>query len=186
MKMNNRIATLLVVLAALPFTAAGHAWAKDDAAGVQEAIVKSVVDRIKVKATLVSSEAVKKLVALPVYDVTINITMGVGSQTMKEKVIVDGKTVITLPSLTTDMKVDELTKIIDKKFKLTQATTKDFAAMLDVLYPTREDKGGKMIVVKGTQFTFITGKFFDSQTGFIVTTDASGAITDVSYSLNTK
>lgn len=183
MKMINRFAFVLMVLASASFAVAAPAAGKDDAAAAQEAIAKTVMDRIKVKAVPVQSEAVKKVVALPVYDVTITITMDGGSQTMKEKAIVDGKSVITLPELTTDMKVDGLTKIIDKKFKLTKTTTKDFAALLDVLYPTRESDEAKMIVVKGTQFTFIRGKFFKSKSGFIVTTSADGSITDVSYSL---
>jgi hypothetical protein len=55
---------------------------------------------------------------------------------------------------------------------------------LDIVYPLNgQDKRLETFRHKGNEWTFVRGKFFDSMMGFVLTTDATGAVTGVKYVL---
>jgi hypothetical protein len=56
---------------------------------------------------------------------------------------------------------------------------------LDVAYPIVMDRDKKTKTFRhaGHQWIFVRGEFFDSKSGYIFETDASGAITSVKYQL---
>lgn len=183
MKITKPIMTLLLVFV---MAMQGQIVSAQDQKSVEETVLKKVINRIKVKATPIKSEAVKNVLSSEIYKVTITIEVDGGYKTMEELAVADGTSVSSLPELNTNKKLDDLTKIINKDFKLTKETSAEFEAMLDAIYPVTRDKNQKAMVISGNTFTFIRGKFFDKKKGFIVSTDASGKVTDVSYSLEIK
>jgi hypothetical protein len=94
---------------------------------------------------------------------------------------------VALPSTASEM--PDLQHLVRPAFRL--ATDEDahvFQDALDVLYPIDAGFGGRDVAAKtirhaGTAWTFVRGKFFDHDKGFVVTTDEAGAVTAVKYSL---
>lgn len=156
-------------------------------AGDATAIEKAVKDRITVTATLKKTKHLNTVFTGQLYDVKIKIGQGNGSSTMREQIMaVDGK-VTDVPSASTNQKMANLLKLVKKEFKLkTQEDANVFEAALDDLYPMRFDKDKKAIKKQDGNYVFIRGDFFKNLKGFIVTTDAQGTITDISYSLRIK
>lgn len=90
---------------------------------------------------------------------------------------------VTLPSTTAPM--PNLRKILKPGFALTtEEAAHQLQDALDVLYPVdRDDAAAKTIAHTGNRCTFVRGKFFEHLQGFVFTTDPSGAVTGVQYSL---
>ncbi|VTU00631.1 Uncharacterized protein OS=Endozoicomonas elysicola GN=GV64_00235 PE=4 SV=1 [Gemmataceae bacterium] len=141
---------------------------------------------VKVKPKLVKDPAVAKVFSAKVYQVGL----GFGSVTYPLQVSRNGDAIVALKDLSTNQDMPELKAIINPEFKLaTETDAIVFEAATEALYPLSDgfDDGGaavKQVRHKGTEWTFVRGKFFEKYKGFVVTTDEKGAITKVRYSLD--
>ncbi|WP_439622310.1 hypothetical protein [Gemmata sp.] len=141
---------------------------------------------IKVKPTLVKDPAVAKVFVVKVYRVELT----VNNNRFPLQVSRNGDAIVALKDLSTNQDMPELKAIINPDFKLLNDTDAIvFEAATEALYPLSDgfDDGGaavKQVRHKGTEWTFVRGKFFDKFKGFVVTTDEKGAVTKVRYSLD--
>jgi len=83
---------------------------------------------------------------------------------------------------------DKLASAVKETFLLKDdASAKDFEAALDAMYPIRAgDVKLKAIERDDEKWIFVRGDFADDKKGFIVTTDKTGKITDVDYTLRIR
>lgn len=91
---------------------------------------------------------------------------------------VNAGVIVVNEKFSTDMDLPQLLSIVKKGFLLKdEAAAKLFEAALNTLYPVDEDElPGIKHMKKGNQWIFLRDKFFDDQTGVIVTVSANGTI----------
>jgi hypothetical protein len=141
---------------------------------------------VTVKPTLVKDPAVAKVFVVKVYRVELT----VNNNRFPLQVSRNGDAIAALKDLSTNQDMPELKAIINPEFKLaTETDAIVFEAATEALYPLSDgfDDGGaavKQVRHKGTEWTFVRGKFFDKYKGFVVTTDEKGVVTKVRYSLD--
>ncbi|HEX5314725.1 MAG TPA: hypothetical protein VFX38_07485 [Gammaproteobacteria bacterium] len=143
---------------------------------------------VKPDPTPLANPALAKMFTGRFYNVELNIA-GAG-----EKIVVarEGNDLIavTTPSTTADM--PGFPKLLKPDFRLkSDEDAHVLQDALDVLYPIDDSFGGedaqaKTIRHAGNVWTFVRGKFFEHFKGFVFTTDESGAVTKVQYSLDIK
>jgi len=177
---------LLLVLCLGLFTMAARA--EDATAEEKSFFEKNVGKLVKLEPSPMNGEALAKVFAAKFYSVKMSIDNAIITTTVARV----GNDLLQFhgPDTTADM--PELKGLVKPDFKLkTDADGIVFRAALDDLFPIgdRFDKeDAKLNATKhsGNTWTFIRGKFFDELKGFIVTTDANGTITKISYSLEIK
>lgn len=182
--MRKLIPVLALVLATFGTLRAG---AQTLPADEQAFIDKHMTDIVTTETTRLSDAAIIKVFAVPLYKVKMVIKDDSGGTETSEFIAarLDAKLInVTAPS--TDGDVPQMLKMLDPKFKL--AADADATALqqaLDVLYPPfgDEDKKAVKFTHTGNQWTFIRGKFFDAQKGYIITTNADGTISGVKFLL---
>ena len=145
---------------------------------------------VQVEPTKLHAAALDRVFHATFYKVTVTINEGGGgSQSMDLTVARAGDDLeaVSKPSTTEDL--PHLKEMLNPKFKLhTQQDAKAVQDALDVLYPISKGFGDKDLKAKaikhsGNEWTFVRGEFFQKHAGFVFTTDASGAIQSVKYSL---
>jgi hypothetical protein len=183
--MHRRIWTTgaIAVLALAPMTALA-------AADETKAVEQEVLKRIKITPTKVESLAVKKVFAATFYKVKIGIKDGDSTSTSELSLARNQGKFVSIESTTTTRKMPVLQSVVKKDFKLkSEADAKVFQEALDKLYPVRgfgDDGKAKAIKKTASGWTFVRGTFFKDLKGFVVTTDASGVIKTIDYSLGIK
>lgn len=151
------------------------------------AIENAIKDRITVEVKWKNTKRLSEVFAGKLYDVKIRLGQGKGSSYIHEQMLVVGDEVNDVPQPTTNQKMPELLKMLNKQFKLkSQQDAETFEAALDELYPIRFKKETKAIKKVDGKYVFVRGTFFKDLKGFVVTANADGAITDISYSLGIK
>ena len=170
----------------------GNAVSPDEKAVGEE--VKKMF-RITTKAKKLSAPAVAKILdkGAGLYNVEVRISSPDGSTGIhKIMVVKQGSAITQFSEPSTNQKCPELQKMISRTFKLkSEADAKTLEAAIDVLDPISDafggkDKKAKKIIKNKDGFTLIRGEFFRKLKGYIFKTDNSGAIVDVSYSLEIK
>lgn len=183
-----RHALLLAVLCLGFFTLAARA---EDATAEEKAFFeKNVTKLIQLDPTPMTGEALAKVFIAKFYSVKVSMGEDGAMTTLTVARKGNDMSQVSTPGSTADM--PELKALVKPDFKLkTDTDGIVFQAALDVLYPIddrfdKEDVKAKAVKHSGNQWTFIRGKFFDNLKGIIVTTDANGTITKISYSLEIK
>ena len=156
---------------------------------LHQAVMKKEKATIETDATRREDDALTSVFSPTFYDVTILQHSTTHTQEKNALLIsLDGQ-MIELKHPTTNEHLPNLQRILKQDFHL--KTAQDALILeeaLDILYPIStsfgsDDLDKKAIQQKGNQWFFIRGAFFDNLAGFVFTTDASGKVTDVSYSL---
>ena len=157
------------------------------AADELETVKKEVLKQITVQPAQVKSPALEKVFTANFYKVKIVIKGGMS--TTVSMAMNQGKAV-KIEQNTTNMPMPVLQSILKKDFKLkTEADAKVFEEALDKLYPVSNfGRDSKLKQIKKTEkgWTFIRGKFFKNLKGFKLTTDGTGSVTAIDYSLEIK
>ncbi|MBA4189677.1 MAG: hypothetical protein C0467_16960 [Planctomycetaceae bacterium] len=176
--------TNLFACLALCVCAAGIS-ADDTDAEAKAYFEKNLGKLVTVKPKLLKDAAIAKVLTAKIY----RVELGVGDTTLTPLIGRDGEKIVTLTQPSTNQDVPGLKAIVDPKFKLTTETDAIvFQSVLDALYPIsntfgEDDLKAKTIRHNGTEWTFVRGKFFKKDKGFMVTTDKDGVITKVRFSL---
>jgi len=151
---------------------------------------KQVGKLVKLEAQPLTGESLGKVFTAKFFNLEVRIGADGGGMDLIVARSGDNIVEVTKPGSTSDM--PDLKALVKADFKLkTEANAKTFEAALDQLYPIdarfdKEDLKAKAIKQKGTEWTFIRGKFFDDFKGIIVKTDADGNITSIQHSLDIK
>jgi len=159
----------------------------DQAADDQAFFDKQTSKFIKLQPTRLTADVLGKVFTAIMYSVNV-VTSDGGSNSAVVARTGDDITIVTIPGSTTDM--PDVLKLLKADFKLkSDADSQVFQDALDVLYPinttfNKDDLNAKAIRHGGNQWTFVRGKFFDHFRGFIVTTDSSGKVTGVKWTLD--
>jgi hypothetical protein len=180
--MSVRLAALvLIVVAVFAPRAHGQELTAEEKAFFRERLS----DVVEVVPERVTDEAVRKVFAPAIYHVQVLVKEPGGSTSTQALVArFDNElAIVTRPS--TDGDAPQVQKMFKRDFKLAN----DAAAALvqqafDAVFPiARADEKARAFRRKGNQWTFVRGEFFDSKQGFVLTTDAAGALTSVKYVL---
>jgi hypothetical protein len=145
-----------------------------------------ISELVKIEPTHLVDPAVQKVFAAPLYEVTITVHEGDGTNTSKLIVARLGSQLVSVTSPSTDAELPDFLKMLNPGFKL--ATADDARTMqqaLDAAYPIISSEGKKARTNRqaGNQWVFVRGVFFDSKMGYIFQTDASGRIVSAKYAL---
>lgn len=94
--------------------------------------------------------------------------------------------ILGLGSLHTDDPLDFMDGLVDPAFRLDEGTAAQFMSVLKELMgrDSFESVPVESVQNNGDRWYFLTGDFFDSYTGFVVSVDAGGAVTDLAYELS--
>lgn len=158
-----------------------------DAASDQAFFDKQTNKFIKLQPERMTAEALGKVFSAIIYHVKVIASDGSYANTVVARTG-DQITMVTIPGTTTDMQ--DLVKLFKPDFTLkSEADSHLMQDALDVMYPidttfNKDDINAKAIRHAGSQWTFIRGKFFDHFRGFIITTDNSGKVTAVKWTLD--
>ncbi len=155
-----------------------------------KAVEAEVMRRITTSTKKLDSEALSKAFVASFYEVDVKVSQGNSSQTVGLQLArVDGK-FLDVDSPTTNQSTPWLKKMLRPEFRLkSDEDAKVLEAALDAIYPIstfHNKKSPKEIRHDGNKWIFVRGTFFDDVSGYIVTTDADGAVTAVDYSLRIK
>jgi hypothetical protein len=143
-------------------------------------------DVVKIDATALSDPAVVATFGNPIYNVTIGISDGESMQANTLIVTRVGDHVVPLSRPGTDGDYPKILKMLNPSLRLTSdGDLKTVQNAFDLVYPIvgTQDQSAKDCIHAGNQWTLIRGVFFDKKMGFVLTTDGSGAVTDLKYVL---
>lgn len=142
---------------------------------------------VEIEPTRVSNPAVDRVFSAPIYDIKIIIHQGQGTQSSHVTVARVGSDLIEMSNPGTNAELPNVRKLISPKFKLkTDADGQALQIAIDAIDPIRfhGDEKDKAVRHQGNEWTLIRGSFFKKHSGYVFTTDASGQITGVRYSLD--
>ena len=183
-----RYALVTLVLAMGLITLAARA---QDATPQDQAFFdKQIGKLVKLEPHPLTGDALAKIFTAKFFKVNVSIGADRGGTTLV--VARSGDNLIEVSTPGTDADMPDLKALLKPDFKLkADADGKTFQAALDLLYPIderfdKEDLKAKAVRHADTEWTFIRGKFFDHFKGLVVKTDATGAITNIKYSLDIK
>lgn len=184
MRVRSALPVLVLVSLLGPFStpALGQATPADELAFVRQ----HLGDIVQVVPERISDPAVTAVFATPIYRVTVEIHEGDG--TVSNGVIVGrvGDKLLALSRPSSDQDCPDLVSMLNPQFRLTGATSAEtLQKALDAVYPliTDESKAARAYTRSGSQWTFVRGRFFDDQLGFIFTTDPAGKVASVKFAL---
>lgn len=158
-----------------------------DAASDQAFFDRQTDKFIKLQPERMTAEALTKVFSAIIYHVKVVASDGSSANTVVARTG-DQITMISIPGTTTDM--PDLAKLFKPDFTLkSEADSRLMQDALDVMYPidttfNKDDINAKAMRHTGNQWIFIRGKFFDHFRGFIITTDNSGKVTAVKWTLD--
>ncbi len=160
---------------------------------IHQAVLSKEEVEIETKATRRTDDVLTEVFSARFYDVTIiehakNQTLAPATRDTAILARLDDQ-MIDLKSPTTNEPLPNLQRILNNDFQIKSLQNAlILEKALDILYPIstsfgHDDLDKKAILQKGNQWFFIRGAFFDDLAGFVFSTDTSGNITSVSYSL---
>jgi hypothetical protein len=181
--MFKPVMTIVAVALGLSATSAlGQALTPEEQAFLRQHLAEIV----SIQPVRVSDPAVLSVFAAPIYQVTVEIREGGGTNSNNVLVARLGDTLVAVSRPGEDSDCPGIQKMFRPDFKLTgNDAGETLQRALDAVYPIigDEDKAARTFRHKGSEWTFVRGKFFDNVLGFVLTTDASGAITGVRFAL---
>jgi hypothetical protein len=150
---------------------------------------KNISKIVQIEPTRLHSPALDRAFKAAFYKVTVAIKEGDSQQTQDLVVARSGDDLVPVSKPSTTEDLPHFKQMLNPAFKL--RNQKDAATLqdaLDVLYPISKDFGDKDLKAKaikhtGKDWIFIRGEFFKKHAGFVFTTDATGAVQSVKYSL---
>ena len=141
---------------------------------------------VTTQATRLTDADVAAVFAIPIYSVLVEIKEGDGSSRQTILVARVGEQLVGLFQPGEESDCPDIQKLFSPAFKLRgQVAAARLQHALDVVYPISSggDEKTKAIRHVGNEWTFVRGTFFDKSMGFVLTTDASGKIVGVRWSL---
>jgi len=151
-------------------------------------IDKHISDVIGTETERLSDPSLTKVFATPFYKIKLGIKQADGQMDSSQSLIavkLDDK-LVDLSTPSSDADVPMMVKMFDPKFKLlADADAQTVQKCFDILYPPFMEEEKKIIKFshKGNDWTFIRGKFFDTFSGYVITTNADGSVKTVKFSL---
>lgn len=150
---------------------------------------KHLSDIVEIEPTPLRTDATAAVFNVPLYAVKMTIHQGPDTQTMNLIAAKTDTKLLTMSSPGTDEDLPQFKSMISPQFKLNSGDDgQTFEKAIDVIDPipdvSPDDQKAKAHSQQGTQWTFVRGTFFQKHKGYVVTTDDSGAIRSVKYSLN--
>ena len=164
--------------------------AQDLTADERAAVEAEVHKRIKVTSEKMTSPVLPRVFSPTFIEVKVKIMSPDGSTMTHDFTMAkSGDGFIDLEDPTTNMAMPNLQKAMRKDLRIkTDVDAKVVEQALDVLHPISgfggRDKAFKAIRHADNVWTFVRGKFFKERKGFVVTTDDTGAVKEVRYSLD--
>ena len=153
----------------------------------QQFFDKHLSDIVKVEPTRLNGAALDHVFKVPFYDIKVTIQQGDGTETTHVIAARDGSKLVQMSSPGTDEPLPQFKALLNPRFKLkTEQDAKEMEQAIDAINPISHfgsDTKAKAIKHQGNEWLFIRGEFFKKHSGYVVTTDADGTITDVKYSL---
>jgi hypothetical protein len=153
----------------------------------EKAFVLSHVSQfVKVEPTKLVDPVLPRVFAVPLYTLTISVIAN-GSMGIQKVIVARlGGDLVGVSYPSEDDSAPQIVKMLSTAFRL--RTDQDATVLqraLDVAYPngSEDDKKTATFHHAGNQWQFVRGHFFGSATGFIFTTDGTGAITSAKYML---
>jgi hypothetical protein len=116
----------------------------------------------------------------------VGISDGESMSTSTMIVARSGDNVVALSRPGTDGDYPNIQKMLNPSLRLTSdSDLKPVQNAFDLVFPIvgTQDMSARDYKHAGNQWTLVRGMFFDKKMGFVLTTDASGAVTDVKYVL---
>ena len=159
----------------------------DDAADDQAFFDKQTGKFVKLQPKRLTADVLGKVFNATVYSVAVVNSDG-GSTNAVVARTGDDITIISTPSSTMDM--PDFVKLIKPDFTIkSDSDARASQDALDLLYSidstfNKDDLNARATRHSGSQWTFVRGKFFDHFKGFIITTDDSGKITGIKWTLD--
>jgi hypothetical protein len=182
--MKKFTARIMIAGAVLVALGADRAARAEDGA---EFIKDHISDVVKIDAKPIADPSVASTFAGPVYNVTIGISDGESLQTSTMIATLSGGKVVALARPGTDGDYPQIQKLLNPGLRLTSdGDLKAVQNAFDLVFPIvgMQDMSAKDFRHAGNQWTLVRGVFFDKKMGFVLTTDAQGAVTDVKYTLS--
>jgi hypothetical protein len=163
------------------------AKAEDLTAGEKAFLDQHYADVIKIAPVPIVDPAVAKVFATPFYTLNVTIDDGDGgSQGSSVLVTRRDDKLVSISRPGTDGDYPAIQKMFRPGFVLkNDADAKVVQAAFDLVYPIVGDEDKKVagFTHAGGEWTFVRGNFFDKKMGFVLATDAKGAVTGVKYVL---
>jgi hypothetical protein len=166
---------------------AAPAWGDGLPADEQAFLDKHMNEVVAITPKRLNDAAVAKAFSAPVYELNIVMNMGDGGSSSQKQVAakVDDKLIpVSRPG--SDGDCPQIAKMVNPAFVLkTDDDAKTLQAAIDEVFPTVTDDDKKAVAFshKGNTWMFYRGTFFQNKLGFVFTTDASGKVTAVAFSL---
>ncbi len=176
--------TLAATLLVLAFGATGVTAQR--ATPEELAFIRTHMDQIvQLQPERLTDAAVTSVFAPPIYRVKIIINDPNGNPTTSVIVARSGNAIVPVSMPGEERDCPEIHKLLKPTFKLNgDAAAATVQSALDVVFSVMgPETEGRAIRHKGNEWTFVRGKFFDNGMGFVMTTDATGRITSVRWSL---
>jgi hypothetical protein len=176
------IGIIFVVLSVFVSGAVGQTLSQEEQAFFQ----KHLPDVVRVEPKRLNDHAIVSVFVTPMYDFNVAIKMGDGGTSTQHVVVARvGEEFVPLSRPGQDGDCPSIQKMFRPGFTLTNDDVAEtLQRALDIVYPLNgQDKRLETFRHKGNEWTFVRGKFFDSMMGFVLTTDATGAVTGVKYVL---
>jgi hypothetical protein len=149
-------------------------------------IMQHISDVLKIEAAPDTDPAVVATFGNSIYTVTIGIADGDSLQTNTIIVARSGDGVASLSRPSTDGDYPKILKMLNPSLRLTgDSDLKAVQNAFDIVYPIAglQDMSVRDYRHVGNQWILVRGMFFDKKMGFVLTTDANGAVIDVKYVL---
>ena len=179
--------TLMMVSFGLALGVAG-AFAQVTTAADQEFFNQHIGDLVTLRPTSIDNPVLSRIFMARFFSVEVVVNGG----SEKETVARQGSGLVQVSTPSTTASMPSFLKLFKPDFRLkSEDDAHGLQDALDVLYPISTDFGSDDVNAKtfkhsGNQWTFIRGKFFDHFKGFVITTDGTGFVTNVQYSLDIK
>jgi hypothetical protein len=181
--MNKNIARLAFAASAIAGLCSTPTARADDGA---DFIKQHISDVVKIDAVPSADPAVLSTFGSSIYTVTVGISDGESMQTNTLIVVRSGDNVVPLARPGTDGDYPKILKMLNPSLRLTSdSDLKTVQMAFDFVFPIvgMQDMAARDYKHVGNQWTLVRGLFFDKKMGFVLTTDASGAVTDLKYVL---
>ena len=180
---NMVLWTAVMCVGLLSAGAFGQAVSAED----QAFIDRHVSEIVKITPTKLNDANVTKVFSAPFFKLDIQILDPDGSSE-DNSVIASrvGDKLLNVSRPGTNMDLPDFAKMINSNFKLaTEDDARTLQAAFDVLYPisSPDDQKAEGFKHAGNEWTFVRGKFFQHELGFVIETDGSGVITGGKFSL---
>jgi hypothetical protein len=180
--MNKNTVLLAIAASSLAVLSTGRTARADNAAFIKQ----HISDLVKIDVAPFADPAVATTFGDSIYNVTVGVSDGESLQTSTMIVSRSGDNVVALSRPGTDGDYPKIQKMLNPSLRLTSdSDLKTVQTAFDLVFPIvgTQDMSVRDYKHAGNQWTLVRGMFFDKKMGFVLTTDANGAVTNVKYVL---